>query len=86
MDPAEDIKPTEIFSGTAWQADTVKGMLMDNEIQAYLGDEIWGVNAETENAPAIAGAVKVFVSRNDFEDARIVVERYYEEDLPDDYQ
>lgn len=86
MNPADEIKPTEVFSGTAWQADTVKGMLMDNEIQAYFGDEIWGVNAEAGDAPAASGAVKVFVARDSYEDARIVVERYYEEDMPDDFQ
>lgn len=86
MNPVEEMKPTEVFSGTAWQADMIKGMLMDNEIDAFLGDEIWGVDAPMETAPGMAGAVRVFVSRDDYEDARIAVERYYEEDLPSDFQ
>ncbi len=86
MNPVEEMKPTEVFTGTAWQADMIKGMLMDNEIDAFLGDEIWGSDAPMTNAPGTAGAVRVFVARNDFEDARIVVERYYEEDVPNDFQ
>ena len=45
MSATDNDKPFEVFTGTAWQAETVKGMLEDNEIEAYFGDEIWGTDA-----------------------------------------
>ncbi len=82
---ANDIdKPMEVFKGTAWQAETVKGMLEDNEIAAFFGNEIWGTDARWDTAPGNAGAVRVYVQQEDFESARIVVERYYE-DIPGDF-
>lgn len=45
MSHFEVTKPVEVFSGTAWQAEIIKSMLLDNDIQAYLGDEIWGMDA-----------------------------------------
>jgi hypothetical protein len=81
MSAPENIKPVEVFSGTLWQADIIKDMLMDNDIVAYLGDEIWGMDAPIQTAPEAVGSVSVFVDREDREDAKIVVERYYEEDI-----
>ncbi len=79
-------KPRQVFSGTAWQADQIKGMLSDNEIEAFLGDEIWGADAPMEHAPDMPGGVNVYVAQDNVEDAKIVVERYYEESATDDYQ
>jgi len=79
-------KPQQIFSGTAWQADQIKDLLMDNEIEAFMGDEIWGTDALMEHASDMAGGVNVYVARDSVEDARIIVERYYEESTDDDYQ
>ncbi len=81
MSDSEILKPVEVFSGTAWQAEVIKSMLLDNDIQAFLGDEIWGIDATGKNAPDMAGAVSVFVESEDFQDAKIVVERYYEDDM-----
>ncbi len=79
-------KPKQIFSGTAWQADQIKDMLMDNEIEAFLGDEIWGTDALMDHAPDRPGGVNVYVLEEAVEDAKIVVDRYYEESSSDDYQ
>nr|NQU93423.1 DUF2007 domain-containing protein [Bacteroidota bacterium] len=79
MKPDKDRQPREVFSGTAWQAETVKGMLEDNELEAFFGGEIWGTDAPMNSAPGNAGAVRVFVPQIEYEDARIVVERYYED-------
>lgn len=79
-------KPVKVFMGTAWQADQIKDMLMDNEIEAFLGDEIWGMDAPMDQSSGIAGEVSVFVADEDREDAKVVVERYYEEDMPEGYQ
>lgn len=79
-------KPKMVFSGTAWQADQIKDMLMDNEIEAFLGDEIWGTDAPGDYVPNMPGGVNVYVAQENVEDAKIVVERYYEESTPEDYQ
>ncbi len=79
-------KPKQVFSGTAWQADQIKDMLMDNEIEAFLGDEIWGTDAPMDHAPNTRGGINVYVADEFVEDARIVVELYYEEAATDDFQ
>lgn len=84
MDISE-LKPTEIFSGTAWQANQIRDMLMDNEIEAYLGDEIWGMDAPIEEPKGIAGGISVYVGKDDLADARVVVDRYYQLDSSEDY-
>lgn len=81
MGTSDNFKPVEVFSGTMWQAEIIKDMLMDNDIEAFLGDEIWGMDAPIQTAPEAVGSVSVFVDREDREDAKIIVERYYEEDM-----
>ncbi len=34
-----------------------------------------------KSAPDVVGSISVFVDREDLQDAKIVVERYYEEDF-----
>lgn len=82
----KELKPTEIFSGTAWQADQIRNTLMDNEIEAFLGDEVWGMDAPIEETSGIAGGVSVYVAKDDEGDARVVVDRYYQEDTSVDDQ
>ena len=77
-EPKDDLNPVEVFAGTAWQAGMLKSMLEDNEIEAYLGDEIMGTYAPWNTAPGGAGAVRIFVPKVDFESAKIVVDQYYE--------
>ena len=79
MSANDIVKPIEVFKGTAWQAETVKGMLEDNEIEAFFGDGIWGTDARWDVAPNNAGSVRVYVPQEDFESAKIVVERYYDD-------
>lgn len=81
MATTDNIKPVEVFSGTAWQAEIIREMLLDNEIESYLGDEIWGLDTAMQSTPDNGSAVKVFVDREDYNEARIIVERYYEEDF-----
>ncbi|MDD4740387.1 MAG: hypothetical protein PHY20_02355 [Bacteroidales bacterium] len=80
-----ELKPTEIFSGTAWQANQIRDMLMDNEIEAFLGDEIWGMDAPIEEPKGITGGISVYVGKDHLADARVVVDRYYQRDGSDDY-
>ena len=81
MGTTENIKPVEVFAGTSWQAEIIREMLSDNEIEAFLGDEIWGMDAPMQNAPDSVGTVRVFVDREHLHDAKVIVERYYQEDV-----
>jgi hypothetical protein len=77
-EPKDELKPVEVFAGTAWQAGLLKSMLEDNEIEAFFGDEIIGTYAPWNAAPGGAGAVRVFVAQLEYDSAKIVVDQYYE--------
>ena len=66
----------EIFAGTTWQAEMVKSLLGNAEIEAFLKDDIVGTMAPWWTAPGGAGSVKVVVSNLDYEKAKSVVEEY----------
>jgi hypothetical protein len=68
--------PVEIYSGSAWQAGIVKTLLEDSEVKAYIQDEILGTLVPWNTAPGGAGAVRIFVSSNDFTLAKKIVEEY----------
>ena len=85
MSANDIVKPFEVFTGTAWQAETVKDMLEDNEIEAFFGDEIWGTDTRWDTAPKnSSGTVRVYVPQDDSESAKNIVERYYD-DIAQDY-
>jgi hypothetical protein len=69
-------EPVEVFSGSAWQADMVKSLLNDAEIDVYLKDEILGTIAPWWASPGGAGAVKVYVSHINYDKAKQIVEEY----------
>jgi hypothetical protein len=71
-----EIKPVEVFAGTAMQAGMVKSLLENAEIETFLQDEFIGTLNPWYAAPGGAGAVKVFVSNVDSEKAKAVVEDY----------
>ena len=70
------IEPVEVFAGTAMQANLVKSLLENAEIEAYLKDEFTGVLYPWHTTPGGVGAVKIFVSSVNHEKARIVVDEY----------
>lgn len=76
MNTNDEIKPVEVFSGTIWQAELMKSLLANAEIEAYLTGEISGTMTPWINAPGGLGAVKVTVSSLDYEKAKIVVDEY----------
>ena len=76
MKTNNEIEPVEVFAGTAVQAGLVKSLLENAEIEAYLKDEFTGVLYPWHTTAGGAGAVKVFVSSVDYENARIVVDEY----------
>jgi hypothetical protein len=76
MNAEREINPVEIFSGTAWQAEMVKSLLENAEINAFLKDPIIGSISPWYAAPGGAGAVKVYVSGFDSKEAKEVVDQY----------
>ena len=66
----------EAFAGNAVQATMVKSLLENAEIAAYLKDEFTGVIAPWHSEPGGVAAVKVLVSSQDMEKARLVIEEY----------
>jgi len=84
MKTNNDIEPVVIFSGTIWQAEFIKSLLANIEIEGYLKDEINGTMFPWITAPGGMGSVKVVVSSQDYENAKIVVEEYKKNLVSDD--
>ncbi len=70
------LEPVEVFAGTAWQAEMVKSLLENAEIETFIMDEIVGTLSPWYTSGGGAGAVKVFVSSLDYEKAKLVVADY----------
>ncbi len=68
--------PVIIFAGTIWEAELVKSLLENAEIEAFLRDENTGTMAPWYTAGGGAGSVKVVVSGADLETARCVVDEF----------
>jgi len=71
-----EIVPVEVFSGTIWQAEMVKSLLENAEIETFLKDENTGTLAPWYTASGGVGSVKVIVSNLDYDNAKIIVEEY----------
>jgi len=65
--------PVEVFAGTAWEAALVKSLLENAEIQVFLKDEIRGTMVPWHISPGGTDSVKIVVSSNDVEKAKLVV-------------
>lgn len=76
MKEENPIELIEIFSGSSIEAEIVKSILNDNEIEAFLKDEYMGTLAPWYAAPGGAGSVKVIISNLDYTQAKIIVEKY----------
>ncbi|MFZ4523549.1 MAG: putative signal transducing protein [Bacteroidales bacterium] len=76
MEPNHEVVPVEIFSGTVWQAEMVKSILENVEIEAFLQNETIGSLAPWYTASGGAGSVTVVVSSADYEKAKPFVEEF----------
>jgi hypothetical protein len=65
--------PVEVFAGSIMQAEMLKSLLENAQIQTFLQDENAGTLVPWYTAPGGAGSVKVIVSSADYEKARSVV-------------
>lgn len=76
MQTTEDrSKSMEVFCGSPWKAEIVRGILESNGIRCVVKDGILGTLA-----PYIAPAVSVLVVENDFPTARELVKTVNEEE------
>lgn len=66
----------QVFAGTTIQAEMVKSLLLDSDIEAFLKDEHMGTWFPFQTAPGASGSVKVVVSNLDYEKAKAVVDEY----------
>lgn len=73
----------EIYSGSPWQVGMVRSLLEDAGINTYMQDVIMGTMNPWWTAPGGAGAIKLMISENDFEQARRIVEKYEENQKAD---
>jgi len=76
MKTNNEIKPIEVFSGTIWEAEMVKSLLEDAEIETFLQDEFSGTIVPWNTSPGGVGSVKVIVSTLDYEKAKLIVDEY----------
>ena len=76
MKEKDELSPVVVFAGTQWEAAFVKSMLEDNEIDAFLKDEIFGTLEPWAVSPGGFGPVKVIVPIHDEERAKKVVDEY----------
>ncbi|MGB9747699.1 MAG: DUF2007 domain-containing protein [Bacteroidales bacterium] len=72
----KEARPVEVFAGTSAQATIVKSILESAGIYCFLKDDIMGTLFPWYTSPGGGGAVKVFVSDADFEEARAIVAEY----------
>jgi hypothetical protein len=73
MDIDKDIV-IEIFSGTLWEAEMVKSLLQDAEIESFVKNS----NLNTYiYEPIQASGVKVMILNGDSEKAKEVIDTYY---------
>ncbi len=67
----------EIFAGKSIDAEIVKSILEDEGIHAYLKDENIGNIFPFQAAAGGVGAVKIFISSDDYKKGKEVVDEYY---------
>ncbi len=76
MNTKDEIKPVTIFSGNIMEAEMLKNILENEEIEAFLNDEFIGAIAPWYTAPGGLGSVKVIVSSLDAAKAKLIVEEF----------
>ena len=76
MQTNDEIHPVEVFAGTIMECEMVKSLLENAEIQCYLNNEYNGVMVPWITSAGGVNAVKIVVSSEDIDNARIVVDEY----------
>ena len=78
MKSNKEIETIEIYSGTSLDAAFIKTMLEDAGIMAFLKDDNMGTIAPFQVSGGGAGAVKIVINAEHYEEARKIVGRFEE--------
>ena len=76
MKTKKDNDIVEVFAGTSIDAEIVRSLLEDSEIKTFLKDENMGSIAPWHVSAGGAGAVKIIISSNDYDKAKLIVEKF----------
>ncbi|MBC8592260.1 DUF2007 domain-containing protein [Oscillospiraceae bacterium N12] len=68
MKEEDNSRLVEVFNGSRWEAELIKGLLESNDIEALLKDGLM-----TAIAPYISPTVSVMVKEEDYESAMEVI-------------
>ena len=68
MKEEDNSRLVEVFNGSRWEAELIKGLLESNDIEALLKDGLM-----TAIAPYISPTVSVLVKEEDYESAMEVI-------------
>ena len=77
MTKKEEFELVVVFGGTSLQAEMVRSLLLDANIEAYIKDGHMGSMFRFHTAHGDAVSVKVMVSNRDYEKAKLIVADYY---------
>lgn len=72
----------EVFGGSLWEADLVKGLLDANDIPSMLKDESLGIVTSPYNA--FGGQIKVLVDENDAPLAQKIIDEREKDQIPEE--
>ena len=76
MKTKKDNDIIEVFSGTSIEAEIVRSLLEDSDIKTFLKDDNMGTIAPWHVSAGGAGAVKVIINSNDYDKAKLIIEKY----------
>lgn len=71
----EEMVPVEIFNGTIWEAEFVKSLLENAEIETFLKDEINGTLLPFTSMGGV-GSATVVISSSDYQSAKLIIDEY----------
>ena len=78
MKTKKDNDIIEVFAGTSIDAEIVRSLLEDSDIKTFLKDDNMGTIAPWHVSAGGAGAVKVIINSNDYDKAKLIIEKYEE--------
>jgi len=76
MENPNEIKLVEVFAGELWQSTMIQNILEDNQIQAFLENELMGTIAPWRVVAGGFNPVKVIVSSLNYEQATKLIEEF----------
>lgn len=66
----------EIFAGSLMEAEIVKSLLEDSEIEVFLKDELMGALAPWHTSSGGMASVKVVISKMNYAKAKLVIDNF----------